>query len=63
MNEVSVAQLQAAALTGKYMTEALLRGRARRGDLETVRIGTAVYVTRAALEAFLKREGVQERGR
>jgi hypothetical protein len=50
--------IQAAAVTG-YMTEAVLRGHVRRGNVEHVKIGTNLYLTRAALEDLLKREGVK----
>jgi hypothetical protein len=49
---------QAAQLSG-YMTEAQVRGHVRRGNVACVRIGAALFVTRAALEELLKREGVR----
>jgi hypothetical protein len=51
--------LKEAAVVSGYMTEKTLYGRVRRGDLKHVQIGTAIYVTRAALEDLLKREGVR----
>ncbi len=49
---------QAATASG-YMTEAQVRGHVRRGNVESVRIGTALFVTKAALLDLLKREGVR----
>ncbi|HKX01313.1 MAG TPA: hypothetical protein VJX71_02355 [Methylomirabilota bacterium] len=37
-------------------TEAVLRGRIRRGDLEAVQIGRNLYVTEEMLRAFIARD-------
>ncbi len=51
--------LTKAAEQSGYLTESVLRGRIRRGDLEAVRIGSSLFVTQEALEALLRQEGVK----
>lgn len=41
-------------------TEATLRGKARRGQLETVRIGAALFVTKTELDEYRKRQIVHK---
>lgn len=59
VNTADLLSLPQAAVQTGYMSEAVLRGRVRRGELEAVRIGSSLFVTKAALESFLKREGVR----
>jgi hypothetical protein len=47
---------QAAKIGPPEYTEAVLRGKIRRGDLEAVQIGRNLYVTEEALRAFIARD-------